>query len=175
MRYVSDFFRIHSWDDFTLFEKKHKFFVCLSVCQWHTSSLKLDKCMDISCSGWYIFQKFLGDIAVMFLHYFKTNTNCLYVCQFVSWPTSLLKLGQYRDISCSEIFLEIFLGCLYTISKWLKISCLSVSQLVGLLTSWNYANIGISPVLDKIPYKNFFETFLDVYNFQKFLVCPSVC
>ena len=37
--------------------------------------------------------------------------NCLYVCQSVSWLTSLLKLDKYRDISGPEraIFLK-FVG-----------------------------------------------------------------
>ena len=53
---------------------------------------------------------------------FKENQNLLYVCQSVSWLTSLLKLDKCRDISCSgcDIFLtffEILLGYFYAISK----------------------------------------------------------
>ena len=65
--------------------------VCQSV-SWLTSLLKFDKCRDISCSGWDIFLKFFGDIPGMFLHYSKIYINFLYVCQSVSWLTSLLKL-----------------------------------------------------------------------------------
>merc|ERR1711954_512142 len=50
----------------------------------------------------------------------------VYVYQSIILLTSLLKLYKYRDISC----LERFLGCLYTISKCLKIVvCLSVDKL----------------------------------------------
>ena len=75
-------------------------YVCLSV-HWLTSLLKLDKYRDISCSWWYIFLNFFGGISGIFLHYFQIISNFLYVCQSISWPTSLLILGQYREISCS--------------------------------------------------------------------------
>ena len=68
---------------------------------WLTSLLKLDKSRDISCSGWDIVLKFFGDIPGMFIHYFQIIINFVYVCQSVSWLTSLLKLDKYRDISCS--------------------------------------------------------------------------
>ena len=44
----------------------------------------------------------------MFLHLFQIILNFMYVCQSVSWLTSLLKLYKYRDISSSErdIFLK---------------------------------------------------------------------
>ena len=98
---------------------------CLYVCQsvsWLTSLLKLDKCRFISCSWWDIFLNFFGDIPEVFVHWFQMLTNFLYVWQSVSWLTNWLKLGQYRDISCSgwEIFQKFwrtFLGCFYTISK----------------------------------------------------------
>ena len=95
-------------------------YVCQSV-SWLTSLmksykfrdsiLKSDKYRDISCSGWDIFQNFLGDIPQMFLHYFQINTNSLYVCQSVSWHTLLLKWDKCRNISCSgwNIF-QNFLG-----------------------------------------------------------------
>ena len=76
----------------------------LYVCQfvsWLTSLLKLDKSRDISCSGWDVVLKFLGDIPGMFIHYFQIIINFVYVCQSVSWLTSLLKLDKYRDISSS--------------------------------------------------------------------------
>ena len=93
----------------------------------------------------------------------------LSVCQFVSWLTLLLKLGKYRDISCSWwdiflIFFETLMILLYTISKCLHTSCMYVSPLVGLLTDWNEANIGISPVLDEIFFWNFSETFLGCWH-----------
>ena len=44
----------------------------------------------------------------MFVHLFNIVVNFLYVCQSVSWFTSLLKLFKYRDISSSgrDIFLK---------------------------------------------------------------------
>ena len=63
---------------------------------WLTSLLKLDKYGDISCSGWDIFLNFFWDIPEMCVHYFQIVTNFVYVCQYVSWLTFLLKLGQYR-------------------------------------------------------------------------------
>ena len=69
----------------------------LYVCQsnsWLTSLLKLGKDRDISISGWYIFLKIFGDIPWMLLHHFQILLNFLYVCQFVSWLTSLLNLDK---------------------------------------------------------------------------------
>ena len=56
------------------------------------------------------FSEIFGDISWMFLHYFLMFTYFLYICQFFSWLTSLLKLGQYRYISWSGgvIFLNFF-------------------------------------------------------------------
>ena len=44
----------------------------------------------------------------MFVHLFQIILNFMYVCQSVSWLTSLLKLYKYRDISSSgrDIFLK---------------------------------------------------------------------
>ena len=85
-------------------------YVCQSV-SWLTSLLKLDRCRDISCPGWYIFLQICWDIPGIFSHHFPIITNCLYVCQFVSWLSSLLNLYIYGDNSSSGwyIFL-IFLG-----------------------------------------------------------------
>ena len=115
-------------------------YVCLSV-HWLTSLLKLDKYRDISCSWWYIFLNFFGGISGIFLHYFQIISNFLYVCQSISWLTSLLKLGQYRDNSCSggDIFLkfcghipEIFLRYFKIISHFLSV-CQSVHCPTSLL------------------------------------------
>ena len=76
---------------------KKCFYVLQSV-SWLTSLLKLDKYRDISGPEWDIFLKFFGDIPRMFLQHFQIILNFLYVCQFVSWHTSLLKLSQFRDI-----------------------------------------------------------------------------
>ena len=83
----------------------------LCVCQsdsWLTSLLKLDKYRHISGPERDIFLKIFGDIPGMLLYHFQIILNSLYVCQSVSWITSLLKLHKYRDISSSErdIFLK---------------------------------------------------------------------
>ena len=77
---------------------------------WLTFLLKLNKYRDISCSWWHIFLKFFRDISGIFVHYFQIISNFLYVCQSISWLTSLLKSGQYRDNSYFvwDIFLKFF-------------------------------------------------------------------
>ena len=82
-------------------------YVCQSI-SWLTNLLKLGQYGDISCPGWDIFLKYFGDISGIFWQYFQINANCLYVCQSVSWLTSLQILNKCRDISCSErdIFLK---------------------------------------------------------------------
>ena len=52
---------------------------------------KLEKYRDISSSGQDIFLKVFEEIPVMFIHQFQIIQNLLYVCQSVSWLTSLLK------------------------------------------------------------------------------------
>ena len=155
----------------------------LHVCQsviWPTSLLKLDNYRDISSSGWDIFLKFVGDISGILAHQLHTILNFLYVCQSVSWITSLLKLDKYKDISSSrwDVFLKSdwdISGCSYTGSKSSQISCMSVSLLVGLLSYWNYADIGISPHLDDIYFCNFWRLSLNVsildQNNSEYLVC----
>ena len=88
---------------------KNYLYVCQSVC-WLTSLLKLDKYRDISYSGWDILLNFFWDIPGMLVHYFQIIMNFQYVCQSVSWLTSLLKLDKCRYISCSgwDIFLNFF-------------------------------------------------------------------
>ena len=84
-------------------------YVCQSV-SWLTSLLKLDKYRHISGPEWYIFLKIFGDIPGMLFHHFQIILNFLYVCQSVSWHTSLLKLDKCRDISSSGwvIFMKLF-------------------------------------------------------------------
>ena len=78
---------------------------CLYIC-WSVSglnsSLKLDKCRDISWSGRYVFLKFFWDIPWMFVHYFQIIEKFSFVCQSFSWLTSLIIYSQYRYISRSE-------------------------------------------------------------------------
>ena len=61
-------------------------------------------------SGCDTFLKSFGHILGMFVDYFWFVQNFLYVCQSVSWLTSLLKLDKSSDISSSgwDIFLKFF-------------------------------------------------------------------
>ena len=86
----------------------------------------------------------------MLVHYFQIILNFLYVCQSVSWLTSLLKLDKYRDISIFgwNIFLKFFwdIGLLiFTLLGWafiLTFECLcaglnfETSGLVTFCFSW---------------------------------------
>ena len=100
------------------------------------SILKLDKCRDIYSSRWDIFLKFFGDIPGMLVHYFRIILNFLHVSQSLCLLTSLPNLDKGISPVPDEIsfwnFLETFLRCLYTFFKFLQISCMSVSLLVGL-------------------------------------------
>ena len=69
--------------------------VHMSVCE------QLTKLFNIFASGGHISLKSFGDIPRMIVHLFQIILNFLYVCQSVSWLTSLLRLGSYRDISSS--------------------------------------------------------------------------
>ena len=105
----------------------------------------------------------------MLNHWFQNNL-LFYVCQSVSWFTSILKLEKYRDISRYR-----FLAYGYTNFKKFWIS---VSLLVALLPYRNETNIEISPVPDDISFWVFWRNFWDIctlflHNF-KFLVCLSV-
>ena len=71
-----------------------------------------------------------------------------------------MKLYKYRDISTSGSdiflqFLETFMVCWHTNSKWFWISCMSVNLLVDLPPYGNHTNIGITPLLDEIFFWNF--------------------
>ena len=115
-------------------------YVCQSV-SWLTYLLKWGQYRDISCPGWDTFLNFFGDIPWMFLHYSQTMTHFLYVCNSVRWLTSLLKLAQYRDISCSgwDMFLTFFLDIPRMFVQYFQIItnflfvCQSVSWLTLLL------------------------------------------
>ena len=107
---------------------------------------------------------FFGDIPGMFVHLFQIILNFLYICQSVSWLTSLLKLDKYGDISSSEWDLsEIFWRHSRDIGTLaLNNSEFFVSLLVALLPYWNYTNIE-TPVLDDISFWNWLETFLGLW------------
>ena len=118
-------------------------YVCQSI-SWLTFLQILGKYRDISCSWWDIFLKFLGDILGLFVHFFQIITDFLYVCQSISWLTSIMKLGQYRDISYSgwDIFLKIFGHITGMFLHYFQINAnfLYVCQSVSWLTSLQILN-----------------------------------
>ena len=88
----------------------------------------------------------------MFVHLFQIILNFLYVCQSVSWLTSLLKLQKYSNISTSgrDIFLKFFgdipgmlVHYFQIILNFLYVSQ-SVSWLTSLLKLHKYSNISTS-------------------------------
>ena len=76
------------------------------------------------------------------------------------WNYTIIGISPVLDKISFWIFLETFLGCLFTCSKQFWIFCMSFSLLLGSLSYWNYTNIGISPVLDEVSFWKFLETFL---------------
>ena len=58
MRFIFEYFWRHSWHVFTLIQNNSEFLVCLSVCYFVTSLMKLDKYGDVSIFGWDIFLNF---------------------------------------------------------------------------------------------------------------------
>ena len=131
---------------------KSECFVCVAVCSLATSLLKLCKYRDIFSSGWDIFLKFFWHITGMLVHLFQIILNFLYVCQYVSWLTSLLKLDKLRDIFSSgwDIFLKffvdipkIFLDYFQMIQNFLYV-CQSSSWLTSLLKLGSYRDISSS-------------------------------
>ena len=138
-----------------------------------------------SSSGWDIFLKFLGDTLRTLIHYFQIILNFLYVCQSVSWLTSLLKLDKYRHISGPEwdIFLKIFgdipgmlLHHFQIILNFLYV-CQSVSWLTSLL---KLTNVGIyikfwMRYLSDIFWRHYGDCFTLFHNNFRFLVYLSVC
>ena len=141
MRYLSEIFVDISGIFVHYFQIIPNFlYVCQSV-SWLTSLLKLGQYRNISCSGWDIFLKLYRDIPRIFLHYFQISSYFWLVCQSVSWLTSVQKLGQYRDISCSGwyIFLKLFgnipgmFVCHFQINSTFLYVCQSVSWLASVL------------------------------------------
>ena len=149
MKYLSEFLWRHSWGICTLVPNTYKFlYVCQSF-SWLICSLKSDQYRDISCPWWDIFLEIFGDIPWTFLYHFSIIINCLYVCQSVSWLTSLLKLDKYRDISCSgwDIFFKffsdipgMFVHYFQIITNFLFV-CQSYSLLISLLKLDQYRDI----------------------------------
>ena len=118
---------------------------CVCVCDQLTKLLISFVLEEIS------FWNLLGDIPRMFVHMFQIILNFLYVCQSVSWLTSLLKLDKYRDISWSgwDIFLKLFGHILEMVVHYFEIIlnflhvCQSVIWLTFLLKLHKYWDISI--------------------------------
>ena len=111
--------------------------LCMSVSLFVGLQI-LNKYRHIICSDWDIFLKLFWHISGMFAHFFQIVTNFLYVCQSVRWIAYLLKLGQYRDISCPgwDRFLKILGGILGIFLNHIQIITyfhMSVIHLVCLL------------------------------------------
>ena len=75
------------------------FLVCLSVCQL-AHNLNDIRQIQGYLQFWMIYMnQIFGNIPGMLVHQIKIILNFLYVCQSVSWLTSLLKFDKYSDIS----------------------------------------------------------------------------
>ena len=164
-----------------------KFFEFLYVCQsvsWLTFLLNLWKCRDIICSGWDIFLKFfetslwwLSTISELF------GIFCMSV-SLVSWPTLLLKLCSYRDISTSvwDTFLKFFGGFpwmfVYNVQiiwNFLHV-CQSVSWLTPLLKLGQYRYLLYwIRFLFKIFWTLSCNKFTIESHNSEFFACLSVC
>ena len=137
MRYLFEFLWTHSWDVGTFVPHNFKFLTFIS---------------NISVLAEFNLWATFG----VLVHYFQIILHFLYVCQSVSWLTSLLKLNKYRDISSSgwDIFL-IFWGDIPGMLVHLLqmiLNFMYVCQYVYLLTSLSKVDKGISPVLDEISF-----------------------
>ena len=119
------------------------FFSCLKGflghLKWSTYNQIYQIC-DLICLFSYDFlSKFLADppsggVSSRFTHVRPCVLPCVRLCVY-SWLNCLISLVL------DEIYfwnlLETFLGYLYTSSKYFRISCMSVSLLVGFLSYWN--------------------------------------
>ena len=92
----------------------------------------------------------------MLVHLFQIILNFLYVCQSLSWPTSLLKLYKYRIISSSgrDIFLKFFGDIPGMLVHYFQIilNLMFFCQSVCLLTSLPKLDKGIYPDLDDVSF-----------------------
>ena len=90
------------------------------------------------------FLKLSGGIPGMFVHFFQIITNFLFVCQSVSWLTSLL---SYAKIRIFPVFYEIFILKIFgdipgMLLHYFQINanCLYVCKSVSWLTSLQMSN-----------------------------------
>ena len=106
---------------------------------------------------------------------------------YVSVLVGLLLYWKYANVGISPDlddtsfwnFLETFLRCLYTSSKWLKISCMSLSLFIASLPYWIWVIFGYIQFWMRYLFQIFWKHSLDVctlvLNNFRFLVCLSVC
>ena len=146
MRYLSELFWWYSCDAGTLASNDSGFLVCLSVRSFAYFCTEIRQMLGYLQFWMRYLSEIFGDIPGMLLHHFQIILNFLYVCQSVSWLTSLLKLDKYRHISGPEwdIFLKIFGGIPWMfvhlfqiILKFLYV-CQSVIWLTSLLKLHKY-------------------------------------
>ena len=91
-----------------IFPNDSEFLVCLSICQLAYFLTEIRQIQGYLKFWMRYLSEIFGDIPGMLVHYFQIILNFMYVCQSVSWNTSLLKLYKYRDTSSSgrNIFLK---------------------------------------------------------------------
>ena len=120
----------------------------------------------------------------MFVHFFQIVTKFLYVCQYVSWLTFLLKLDKYKDISCSgwDIFLNLFVeipGMFIHYFQIVSNSCMSDRLLVGFfLTEIRLIYVYLlfwMRYLSEYVWRHSFHVCSLVQNIYEILVCLSFC
>ena len=121
---------------------------------------------------------FFKDNPGMFIHNLQIITNFLFVCQSFSWLTSLMKLGQYRDISCpgQDIFLKTFGGNPGMFLHYFKIitNFLYVCQSFSWLTSLFYFDTMKMKAWKK-PFKGIFSSaFAHLANAEPYILLPSL-
>ena len=122
MRYISHFSWRYSWDVSTLTRNDSEFHVCLSICLFAYFLTKIRQ-RDISGSGWDIFLEFFGGIPDMLVHWFQI---ILIFCMSVSlvvgilpyWNPTNLGISPALDEISFWIFMDTFLGCFYTSSRY---------------------------------------------------------
>ena len=124
-------------------------------------------------SVWIFFEIFLGC-----LYTGSKNAVSLLVGSFSYRNQTYIGISPVLDDISFWNFMETFPGYFWTIPKLFQISCMSVSLSINLLPYWNKANIGISPVVDKTSFWNFWRLAWNVCtqdpNNLELLVCLSV-
>ena len=136
-RYPSEIFWRYSQDESTLVPNNSEFLICLSVCQLAYFLTEIRQIQGYLQFCMRYLSEIFGGIPGIIVHLFQIILNFMYVCQLVGLHTSLLKLGQYRDISCFglNIFQKYF-GDVFTLfpNNHKCLVCLSVCQLACFLT-----------------------------------------